>query len=184
MIKSKKGVTIVMIMEAMVVISAMFLMMTTFIVVNSVADKTKKNKSEFRVDCYAVYQDFYDTSDQYVEFLSHDQTQASLDSIKSHYTSSGKIIENYKSAGYSLVDTTQDDTSVTYKLQNDSKKYIITIKLTKRTMAGINNQEKTTYIARLTMKKSYSTSTTTFVTQFEIDPSGPTMNLDMWNLRF
>lgn len=184
MLKSKKGVTIVMIMEAMVVISAMFLMMTTFIVVYSVADKTKKAKAEFRTDCYAIYQDFYDTSEGYVDYLSQDQTQASLESIKSYYTSSDKFVEKYKDSGYSLVDTVNDDTSATYKLQNDAKKYIITVKLTKRTMAGINNVEKVTYISRVTVRKSYSTSTTTFIGQFEIDPTGPDMTLDIWNLRY
>ncbi|MBQ7307669.1 MAG: hypothetical protein IJW82_03985 [Clostridia bacterium] len=159
-VKNKKGVSIAMISQAMMIISSMFIIMSVFVVLNALTNKSKDNSTEVKIYCQQLSEDFISLNNQVLKeaiesseinsWSEKDIIDNTLDNFLTNYVGSSSKY-SYKT-GYPLV--VKDPSNDTRTIQTVYAMFINDTEL-KYEMTIVADYD--TNNISLTMKKSNST---------------------------
>lgn len=182
MIKSKKGASIAIITQAMIIVFSMFMIISTFVVSDAVSNKNKKNYVELRTYCSQLGNDFIMKNEEFVW-----QNKAVINDVETLLTQSVDSFANsyianngYQEGTNGFVKENRDEhnnlESVVYSIMNleTGKKYEVKISL---------NFEEDNNTITLSLKRTYST-TVYFVCTIQYNETNNSFfDLKVWNLK-
>lgn len=169
-IKSKKGISMAMIVELMIILFAMFTTMSTFIVMQAITTKGKEktlNTTSYSKQISAVFEDKYNGYlREYTKSGRYETDVKILDNSNSDF------LEFYKDNGYTIkTEKTEENVSSYYSLWNNELKYEIVVEI-----------DYVKLTSKVIFKKTLST-TIYFTEILKLDVVGPKYDIVDWKIR-